>query len=120
MKKLISLILVLTISAIFLSSVAVSAVDAAVDTAVTENTAAAEEGASSTGTKAVAAGIAVGVAASCGAVAMGLASAKASDGVARQPEAAGQIRSSMMLSLVFIETAIIYALIVAILIIFVL
>ena len=37
-----------------------------------------------------------------------------------QPEASGSIRSSMMLGLVFIETAIIYALIVAILIIFVL
>ena len=40
--------------------------------------------------------------------------------MARQPEAAGQINSSMMLGLVFIETLAIYALIVAILIIFVL
>ena len=39
---------------------------------------------------------------------------------AGQPEATSQIRSGMMLGLVFIETAIIYALIVAILIIFVL
>ena len=39
---------------------------------------------------------------------------------AEQPEAAGQIRTSMMMGLVFIETVIIYALIVAILIIFVL
>ena len=38
----------------------------------------------------------------------------------RQPEAAGKINSAMMLGLVFIETAIIYALIIAILIIFVL
>ena len=37
-----------------------------------------------------------------------------------QPEATGQIRTSMMMGLVFIETVIIYALIVAILIIFVL
>ena len=37
-----------------------------------------------------------------------------------QPEAADKIRAGMMLGLVFIETAIIYALIVAILIIFVL
>lgn len=40
--------------------------------------------------------------------------------MAEQPEAAGQIRTSMMMGLVFIETVIIYALIVAILIIFVL
>ena len=51
---------------------------------------------------------------------MGLATGKAVDATARQPEASGSIRSSMMLGLVFIETAIIYALIVAILIIFVL
>ena len=39
---------------------------------------------------------------------------------AAQAEAEGKIRTSMMLTLVFIETAIIYALLVAILIIFVL
>ena len=53
-------------------------------------------------------------------VVMGLATAKATEAIARQPEAVGQVRSSMMLSLVFIETAIIYALLVVILIIFVL
>ena len=70
--------------------------------------------------KAVAAGICVGLAATGGAVGMGLAIAKAADGISRQPEADGKIRTSLMLGLVFIETAIIYALIVAILIIFVL
>ena len=40
--------------------------------------------------------------------------------MARQPEAAGKINSAMMLGLVFIETVVIYALFVAILIIFVL
>ncbi|MBR4182739.1 MAG: ATP synthase F0 subunit C, partial [Lachnospiraceae bacterium] len=40
-------------------------------------------------------------------------------GVSRQPEAAGEIRTVMMLGLVFIETVVIYALIVAILIVFV-
>ena len=48
------------------------------------------------------------------------ANGKSTEGMARQPEAAGKINSAMMLGLVFIETAIIYALIVAILIIFVL
>lgn len=51
---------------------------------------------------------------------MGIAVAKSNESIARQPEAKGDIRSSMMLGLVFIETAIIYALIVAILVIFVL
>ena len=45
--------------------------------------------------------------------------AKAANNMAEQPEA-GQIRTSMMMGLVFIETVIIYALIIAILIIFVL
>ena len=75
---------------------------------------------SSTGSKAIAAGIVVGLAAAAGAIGMGLAVAKSNESIARQPEAAGKINSTMMLGLVFIETAIIYALIVAILIIFVL
>ncbi len=74
----------------------------------------------STGSKAIAAGICVGIAA-CGAgIGMGITTAKSSEGISRQPEAADKIRTNMMLGLVFIETAIIYALVVAILIIFVL
>ena len=72
------------------------------------------------GTKAIAAAVVVALAAAAGALAMGLAVAKSTESMARQPEVAGQINSSMMLGMVFIETAIIYALIVAILIIFVL
>ena len=74
----------------------------------------------SIGLKAIAAGIAVGIAAAGGAVGMGLATAKSAESVARQPEAEGKVRTTMMLGLVFIETAIIYALLVVILIIFVL
>ena len=70
--------------------------------------------------KAISAAIAVGIAAALGALAMGIAIAKSNEAIARQPEAASQIRSGLMLGLVFIETAIIYALIDAILIIFVL
>ena len=76
-------------------------------------------GADATSMKAIAA-VTIGLASVAGAFAMGMAISKASEGISRQPEAAGEIRSSMMLGLVFIETAIIYALIVAILIIFVL
>lgn len=82
----------------------------------------AEEAASADATsmKAIAAAVTIGLASVAGAISMGMAISKASEGISRQPEAAGEIRSSMMLGLVFIETAIIYALIVAILIIFVL
>lgn len=71
------------------------------------------------GSKALAAAIAVGLAAAAGAIGMGIAIAKSAEGISRQPEAEGSIRTTLMLGLVFIETAIIYALIVAILIIFV-
>ena len=70
--------------------------------------------------KSLGAGLAIGIAAAGGAVAMGLAVAKSSEGISRQPEAEGQIRTTLMLGLVFIETAIIYALLAVILIIFVL
>ncbi|MBQ7501021.1 MAG: ATP synthase F0 subunit C [Clostridia bacterium] len=70
--------------------------------------------------KAIAAAIVVGLAATGGAIGMGMAISKSAESMARQPEAAGKINSAMMLGLVFIETVVIYALIVAILIIFVL
>ena len=54
------------------------------------------------------------------AIGMGMAISKSAEGIARQPEAEGKIRTTMMLGLVFLETAIIYALLVVILIIFVL
>ena len=75
---------------------------------------------SNTSSKAVAAAACVAIVAAVGAVSMGIAISKAADGISRQPEADGKIRTTLMLGLVFIETAIIYALIVAILIIFVL
>ena len=70
--------------------------------------------------KAIAAGIVVGLAAAAGAIGMGMAIAKSVEGISRQPEAEGKIRTTLMLGLVFIETVVIYALIVAILVIFVL
>ena len=72
------------------------------------------------GSKAIAAGIAVGLAAAAGAISMGIATSKSTESIARQPEAEDKIRTALMLGLVFIETAIIYALLVVILIIFVL
>lgn len=74
----------------------------------------------STSSKAIAVAIVIGLAAAAGALGMGLAISKSAESVSRQPEASGKIRSMLMLGLVFIETVVIYALIVAILIIFVL
>ena len=71
-------------------------------------------------TKAVASAIVVGIVGAAGAIAMGMAISKSAESMARQPEMAGKINSAMMLGLVFIETAIIYALVIAILVIFVL
>lgn len=84
----------------------------------TETVAAASD--NTTGLKAIASGIAIGLAACGGGIGMGISGGKAAEGISRQPEADGKIRTNFMLGLVFIETAIIYALLVVILIIFVL
>ncbi len=75
---------------------------------------------SSASGKGMAAGVAIGLAALGGAIGMGILVYGSVVGIARQPEAEGKIRTTMMLGLVFVETAIIYALVIAILIIFVL
>ncbi len=93
---------------------------AAAEAQADENQATEETSDSTTGKKAFAAAICVGVVASAAAIGMAVSISKSADGISRQPEAAGNIRTSLMLGLVFIETAIIYALIIAILIIFVL
>ncbi|MGN0332485.1 MAG: ATP synthase F0 subunit C [Lachnospiraceae bacterium] len=85
-----------------------------------ENAEVVDSAENATGDKAQAAALAIGLAAAAGAIGMGIAIAKSVEGISRQPEAEGKIRTSLMLGLVFVETAIIYALIVAILIIFVL
>ena len=114
----ISAILLMSIfSFLSLSAFADSDTAAGDTTAVTQE---AEEKDDSVSSKALAAAIAVGVVGAAGAVSMAIAIAKSTESMARQPEAASKINSAMMLGLVFIETAIIYALIVAILVIFVL
>jgi F-type H+-transporting ATPase subunit c len=89
-------------------------------TSTTSQTETVSSASDATGDKANAAGIAIGLAAAGGAIGMGMAVAKALEGIARQPEAEGKIRTTLMLGLVFVETAIIYALVIAILVIFVL
>lgn len=116
MNRLLKRIVLLTSALLLVLALAAPAYAAAPDAAA----AAAQEEASPIGLKAIAAGVAIGIAAAGGAIAMGLATAKSTESVARQPEAEGKIRTMLMLGLVFIETAIIYALLAVILIIFVL
>ena len=65
------------------------------------------------------AGIAMGIAAIGPALGQGFAAGKAVEAVGRQPEATKQIRSVMLLGQAMAETTGIYALLVAILLIFV-
>lgn len=101
-------------------TVADTAVQPSEDTVAVQSEQALTAEAQTKSSKSMAAAIVVGIAAAAGALSMGLAISKSVEGTARQPEASGKIQTMLMLGLVFIETAIIYALIVAILIIFVL
>ena len=113
-------VMIMMVMMLMIFSVPVFAAETSVSVSEESTIEIADETANSAGSKAWAAAICVGLAAAAGAIGMGWAIAKSSEGISRQPEAEGKIRTSLMLGLVFIETAIIYALIVAILIIFVL
>lgn len=112
------MMVMLVVLALTVPALAASASDAAPTAATTETEQTQQDNAA--GSKSLAAGIAIGLAAAGGAIAMGVAVGKSTEGIARQPEAESKIRTTLMLGLVFIETAIIYALLVVILIIFVL
>ena len=120
MNKLLKKILVLAGVLVIILSLAAPAFADSLDGAEPAAQAETQEEDNSIGLKAIAAGIAVGIAAAGGAVGMGIVAGKSTEGISRQPEAEGKIRTTLMLGLVFIETAIIYALLVVILIIFVL
>ena len=104
---LLFVLLALSVPALAANSEDASAPDAAAQETMSE--------ADVTSNKAMAAGVMIGVACLGGALGMGISISRTTEAIARQPEAAGP-----MMGLVFIETVIIYALIVAILIIFVL
>ena len=94
MKKSVRTIVVLAIMLVLVFSLSAGAFAAGSEAEAAES--------SALGSKAIAAAIAIGLAAAGGAVAMGIAIAKSNEGIARQPEAEGKIRTSMMLGLVFI------------------
>ena len=61
----------------------------------------------------IAAGLAVGLATIGPGIGQGTAASKALEGIARQPEAEGKIRGTLLLSLAFMETLTIYGLVVS-------
>lgn len=73
--------------------------------------------ASNYGLIALAAGLGIGIAALGGGMGQGRAAAAALDGIARNPGAAGQIRGPMILGLALIESLVIYALIISLLLV---
>lgn len=66
----------------------------------------------------LAAGIGIGIATIGPGIAQGIATSKAVEGVARQPEASGKIMTILILGLAFIESLVLYALVIALIIIF--
>ncbi|CAN6476864.1 unnamed protein product [Victoria cruziana] len=65
-----------------------------------------------------AAGLAVGLASNGPRVGQGTAVGQAVEGIARQPEAEGKIRGTLLLSLTFMETLTIFELVVALALLF--
>ncbi len=68
---------------------------------------------------ALGAGLAIAVAAGLAALAIGTASGKAFESMAKQPEVSGKIQGLLLVAIVFIEACAIYALVVSLLLLFV-
>jgi F-type H+-transporting ATPase subunit c len=66
----------------------------------------------------IAAGLAVGLASIGPGIGQGTAAGQAVEGIARQPEAEGKIRGTLLLSLAFMEALTIYGLVVALALLF--
>lgn len=65
------------------------------------------------GLVALAAALAIGLAAIGPGIGQGIAAGKALEGMARQPEVAGNLRTNMILALAFMESLTIYGLVIA-------
>lgn len=66
-----------------------------------------------TGLIALAAALAIGIASIGAGIGQGIAAGKALEGMAKQPEVAGNLRTNMILALAFMESLTIYGLVVA-------
>jgi len=67
----------------------------------------------------VTAGFALGLAAFAAALGQGNATAKAAEGMARQPEASSKIQTLLILGLAFMESLVLYVLLISMLLLFV-
>ena len=63
------------------------------------------------------AGIGMGLAAAGTGIGVGILAAKALEGIARQPEVAGNIRTSMILAIAFVEAICLYALVISLILV---
>ena len=66
----------------------------------------------------IAAGLSIGLAAIGPGIGQGTAAGQAVEGIARQPEAEGKIRATLILSLAFLESLTIYGLVVSLVLLF--
>ncbi len=62
---------------------------------------------------AIAAALSIAITSICPAIGQGLTASKAMEGIARQPEMAGEIRTTMILALALMEALTIYGLLIA-------
>jgi F-type H+-transporting ATPase subunit c len=67
---------------------------------------------------AIAAALAIGLAAIGPGIGQGTAASKTVEGIARQPEAEGKLRATLLLSLAFMESLTIYGLVIALVLLF--
>ena len=70
------------------------------------------------GASVLAAGLAVGIASIGPGIGQGTAAGQAVEGIARQPEAEGKIRGTLLLSFAFMESLTIYGLVVSLVLLF--
>ena len=77
-----------------------------------EHVAASTSGPTSTAALAIGSGIGIAIAAFGGALGQGRAAAAALEGIARNPEASTKIQTPMIVALAFIESLVIYALVI--------
>jgi len=66
----------------------------------------------------LAAGLGIGIATFGPGLGQGNATSKAVEGIARQPEASGKIMTTLILGLAFMESLVLYALVIALILIF--
>jgi len=104
-RKAFAIACLTSMAVLFLAPVALAEGDAAAETT--------EQSSDSSGWIALGAGLAIAIAAAGGGIGQGRAGAAALEGIARNPGASGKIFTPMILVLALIESLVIYALVIA-------